>query len=144
MKEASALLALQREMRHVVSVVVQQATIDEPAWGEAVEGVQVKTGEDGQADAERDIETGQCRYYVVGQPMAHDALWRSVLRQDYGIQLVLLGCTPMPSQREYAAEYNAVMVGFLKKKFGDDIFSATEAAAREQREDARQEADERR
>jgi hypothetical protein len=88
----------------------------------------------GKIDAQNDIKEAQYKYYVIGQPMKYDTIWKTMLKKDYGIQLITLGCTPTSEEKKYAEEYNKVIVPFLKEKFGDNILSASEVKAREELE----------
>lgn len=86
--------------------------------------------EDAEASAQSDLQGGTPKYYVIGQPAAHDQSWRTILKQEYGVELVLLGCVPVPPVSDHASRYNAVVLPELKKKHGEDFLKISEEKAK--------------
>ena len=75
----------------------------------------------GKAEAEVDLKAGRARYFHVGQPLSADSPLAGILRKDYGLKLVGLGCSPVPPVGEHAKGYNETIVRELGKKFGPDF-----------------------
>ena len=70
--------------------------------------------------------------------MAHDSLYKQVLKDDYGIDLLIVaGCTVSDELVENANGYNEIMMQEIKKRFGKDVIREAEEKARQQFEQQR-------
>lgn len=88
---------------------------------------------DGQEEARKDINAGESKYLLYGQPQAHDRLFAEILKEDYKITLVIVGgCTVAQDARDRADGYNKVMQGHLAEKWKKDVIKEAEAKARRQ------------
>lgn len=88
-------------------------------------------------NAGRDIAANDVKYFIVGQPMAHDEYFVAILKNSYGITAVRLGCTPGDQEAKDAAAYNKEIFSSLEKKYGKDFVVEAEQKAKDQFEQER-------
>lgn len=81
-------------------------------------------------NAPRDIAENNVKYFIVGQPHAHDDFFTSILKDKYNITVMRLGCTPGSQEAEAASTYNDEVVSVLGKKFGPDFIVEAENEAK--------------
>jgi hypothetical protein len=82
-------------------------------------------------NAGRDIAANDVKYFIVGQPMAHDEYFVAILKNSYGITAVRLGCMPGDQEAKDAASYNKEIVFSLEKKYGKDFVAEAEQKAKD-------------
>ena len=73
--------------------------------------------ERGKADAMADLKAGTPRFFCVGM-LSADSQLPAILKEDYGLQFVDLGCSPVPPVGEHANAYNAVVSKAMAERFG--------------------------
>lgn len=81
-------------------------------------------------DAKKDIAASDLKYFIVGQPMAHDEYFAAILRDSYDLKAVFLGCAPESEEAKDAAAYNSEIVSHLQKKHGKDFIAKAEEEAK--------------
>ncbi len=67
-------------------------------------------------DVKEHVRNDKLRYYVIGQPMAHDLHYKALLKTKCNVDVHLLGFTPIHSEREYAEIYNSLVVPIIDNK----------------------------
>ena len=92
--------------------------------------------EHAEKDAEQDLLGGTPKYFLRGQPAQHDKIWQTILKRDYGVELVLLGCVPVPPVLEHATRYNGIVLPKLKGKHGEEFLKISEEKAKAESEAA--------
>lgn len=69
-----------------------------------------------------------------GQPAAHDARFKQVLKQEYKVDLLIVaGCDVPPELDQNVKGYNEVMAKALIHRFGRDIIDNCDYDSRSQR-----------
>lgn len=98
--------------------------------------------ERGENDAKADLKAGIPRYFYVGQPLSADSELPSILKEDYGLRFVGLGCVPVPPEGECADAYNAAVSKAMAERFGtnwwNDAWQKDTAQRDKQREAKKQ------
>ena len=85
--------------------------------------------ENAEVDALRDLQAGTPKCHVVGEPAPHFANWKTILKRDYGIELVPCGCK---GESDYVKRYQVTVLPELKKRHGDDFLKISEEKARKE------------
>lgn len=80
--------------------------------------------------AEEDIKNNDFKYFLVGMPMAHDEEFNIILRENYNVSLIGLGCTPGSEEAIDAEKYNKIVVVALEKKYGKNFLAKVESEAK--------------
>lgn len=76
----------------------------------------------GYLHANADILFGKPKYLGIGLPVYPDSMFAQVLADEYGVQYErIAGCVVTGYEVDYARTYNAVVIGFLTKKYHRDI-----------------------
>ena len=93
--------------------------------------------ERGKAEARADLKAGRPRYFYVGQPLSADSRLGDILKEEYGLTLVSLGCVPVPPVGEHAKGYNEIVSDTLGQRFGQDFIKKAWERDHDSREPAR-------
>jgi len=110
----------------------------EPSSKEAPTKTPQPSYEVGKKEAESAITQNKLGWKQYGQPMAHDNLFKQVLKADYGIDLLIVaGCCVTEELTQNVKGYNEVMKTEIMKRFGKDVLPLAEAKAKQQFEDQR-------
>ena len=88
-------------------------------------------------NAAKDIKSGEYKYLLIGQPMAHDEQFKKVLKNKYNITLVSLGCAPGSKEAKQAESYNNTIIPILEKKHGKSFLANAENEAKQLYESTR-------
>lgn len=87
-----------------------------------------------ETEAQADLEADRPRYFYTGQPLSANSKLASILKQDYGLELVQLCCVPVPSAGEHANGYNKVVLKAINQHLGKDVIMSAWQKDQEQRE----------
>ncbi len=98
-----------------------------------IKGLAQSEYERGKADALKDLKANRPRYLQIGRPLSLDSKFSEILKDEYDIKFVGLGCAVVPRVAEHARGYNEVVVNEMKRRFGKDVIEAAWQKDREQR-----------
>lgn len=116
-----------------VSILVTGCSRKADSSGQSVSEKQ-SDYERGKADALADLKAGRPRYFLSGKPLSADSKLVDILKDDYGVHLVCLGCVAIPPVAEHVKGYNEVVLSEMNHRFGKDIFQAAWQEDVEQRD----------
>jgi hypothetical protein len=86
----------------------------------------------GKKEAERDVAEGRLRIGICStMPMSCSQEWQHLLWDKYPITLRFGGCRVSEGIAGYTADYNAVALPEIYRRFGTDILQETRAEAAE-------------
>ena len=90
----------------------------------------------GKQEAEVTIKQNKLGWKHFGEPQAHDALFKQILKDEYQIDLLIVaGCRVTEELLQNVKGYNEVMKIDILKHFGKDVLPLAEAKAKQQYED---------
>jgi len=84
----------------------------------------------GKAEARADILANRVKYYQGGITLPTDALQKQILKEQYSVELVGMGCVMAPPIAGLVVGYNSVSSAHLEKKHGKDVIAASRAEAK--------------
>lgn len=94
--------------------------------------------EAGRQQALAALKEGNLCWKQCGQPMAHDNLFKKVLKDDYNIDLLIVaGCIVPDELAQNVKAYNEVMAKAMVERFKKDVVPLAEAKAKQMFEDQR-------
>ena len=92
----------------------------------------------GKSEAQASLSQNKLGWKQYGQPMAHDNLFKQVLKEDYNIDLLIVaGCRVTEDLIQNVKGYNEIMKAEIMKRLQKDVISLAEAKAKQQFEDQR-------
>lgn len=92
----------------------------------------------GQSEARASLGQGKLCWKMYGQPMAHNNLFKKVLREDYNVELLIVaGCDVTEELEQNVKGYNEVMANAIVERFKKDVIPLAEAKAKQLFEDQR-------
>jgi len=94
--------------------------------------------EAGKSEAQASASQNKLCWKQYGQPMAHDNLYKHILKEDYKIDLLIVaGCRVTDELTQNVKGYNEVMKTEILKRFGKDVLPLAEDKVKQQFEDQR-------
>jgi len=94
----------------------------------------------GQSEANAALSQGKLCWKLCGQPMAHDGLFRQVLKDDYKIDLLIVaGCNVTDELEQHVKGYNEIMTKAIVSHFKKDVIPLAESMAKKQFEEQNKE-----
>jgi len=89
--------------------------------------------ETGKSEAQTSLSQGKLCWKLCGQPAAHDALFKQILKQEYKVDLLIVaGCNVPEELDQNVKGYNEVMAKAIVNHFGKDIVPLAEEKAKQQ------------
>jgi hypothetical protein len=77
----------------------------------------------GKLEAMHDLDQGRLVVKTYGRPAPWRQIYKRILKEQYGIELVTVGsCVVRPAIADHAKGYNEVSLPAIEKRFGEDVF----------------------